>query len=96
MTEAELLALVLEACRALRLRAYHTGDSRGSQPGFPDLVIVGKRVLYRELKSQTGRLSPRQTDWLCDLRSAGADAGIWRPEHWPAEITAELQRLVRM
>lgn len=80
MTEAELLEQVRDACRALRLRAYHTHDSRRSEPGFPDLVIVGPRgILYRELKTQKGRVRPDQADWIFDLTRARQNAGLWRP-----------------
>ncbi|MDA8440464.1 MAG: VRR-NUC domain-containing protein [Propionibacterium sp.] len=80
MTEAKLLDHVRAAARAMRLRAYHTHDSRRSEPGFPDLVIVGPGgVLYRELKTQKGRVRLEQTAWLDDLTRAGQNARIWRP-----------------
>ena len=93
MTETELLVHVVETCRRLGLRVYHSRDSRLDMRGFPDLVIVGRRLLFRELKSQTGRISPAQAEWLAELRQAGQDANVWRPEHWPGEITAQLQVL---
>lgn len=61
---------------------YHTHDSRRSAPGFPDLVLVNPRtgrVLYRELKTSKGRVSPAQREWLDGLTAAGQDAGVWRP-----------------
>lgn len=63
--------------------AYHTHDSRRSAPGFPDLVLVNPRtgrVLWRELKTNKGRVSPEQRAWLDGLASAGQDAGVWRPD----------------
>ena len=53
--------------------------------GFPDLVLVHPQVgvLFRELKSDTGRLSAAQTGWLKTLEEAGADVGVWRPSDWP-------------
>ncbi len=83
MTEAELQACVENAARYRGWRTYHTHDSRRSQPGFPDLVLVfGSRILFRELKTMTGRLRPEQDAWLRDLKTAGADTDIWRPIHW--------------
>lgn len=93
MTEAELLESVRELCGWYRLLCYHTQDSRRCPAGFPDLVIVGKRVLYRELKSQTGIVSVRQVEWLLRLEQAGADAEVWRPEQWPWPITDQLRAI---
>jgi hypothetical protein len=58
---------------------YHTHDSRRSPSGFPDLVIVGDRVLYRELKTAKGKVSDAQAAWLHALVLAGQDACVWRP-----------------
>lgn len=54
---------------------------QGDGAGFPDLVIVTRlrTILYRELKSDTGRLTPEEQFWLDLLREAGQNAGIWRP-----------------
>lgn len=62
---------------------YHTHDSRRSAPGFPDLVLVNPRtgrVLWRELKTNKGRVSPEQRAWLDGLAAVGMDAGVWRPD----------------
>lgn len=94
ISEGQFQALVVDAARQLGLAVYHTHDSRRSEPGFPDLVIVGKRgVMYRELKTAKGVLSMDQKYWLAILHAAGADAGVWRPGLWPAAITHELKVL---
>jgi hypothetical protein len=60
---------------------YHTFDSRKSPSGFPDLVITGPGgVLFRELKTQRGRVTVAQETWLRTLVLAGADACCWRPD----------------
>lgn len=82
MTEAELQNLVAELCAELRLLYYHTYDSRRSVPGFPDCVIVGKSVLFRELKSDSGLLHPVQRRWGSWIRRAGGDWCVWRPRDW--------------
>lgn len=80
MPEKALLEQVREAARVLGLRCYHTHDSRRSEPGFPDVVLVGRHgVLWRELKTHTGRLTRDQQDWIDRLHIAGQDAAVWRP-----------------
>ncbi|QYC54982.1 holliday junction resolvase [Arthrobacter phage Popper] len=62
---------------------YHTFNSRRSQPGFPDLVLINekrRRAMFRELKSSTGRVTEAQHNWLMGMKIAGLDADIWRPE----------------
>lgn len=61
---------------------YHNPDSRRSQAGFPDLVLVSssrRRALFRELKTQDGRVRPKQQAVLLAMVTAGLDAGVWRP-----------------
>lgn len=68
---------------------YHTADSRRSNPGFPDLVMVNartRRTLFVELKAQSGRVSPDQEVWLDALRVAGQTAMVWRPSDWIAGL----------
>ena len=63
---------------------YHTHDSRRSEPGFPDLVLVkGTRVIFAELKSKTGKTTKEQEQWLRALSGVETvDACLWRPEDW--------------
>lgn len=97
MREAELQALVVELAETRGVFGYHTYDSRRSVAGFPDLVLIGARgVLYRELKTATGRVSPEQTYVLEALRAAGEDADVWRPADWPHRIDAEISALGRI
>lgn len=94
--EAYLQSNVLKLCISRRLLAYHTHDSRRSQPGFPDLVIVGPGgVLFVELKSETGRLSPDQKTWQEALAAApGVRWLLWRPaDLHSGRIDEELRKL---
>lgn len=45
--------------------------------GFPDLVLVRERVVWAELKTSTGRLSPEQQAWIESLRAAGQEVYLW-------------------
>lgn len=85
-SERQFQEVVLEAARARGFTLqYHTHDSRRSQPGFPDLVLVNprtRRVLFRELKSAKGRVSEAQKQWGDGLVAAGADFAFWYPSDW--------------
>ncbi len=53
-------------------------------------------VLFRELKSAKGVLSPEQKVWLAALTAAGADAGVWKPADLASgRIEAELKAIRR-
>ena len=80
MTEAVLLAHVKRLAHDLGWLVYHTRDSRGSDPGFPDLHLIrGTRILYRELKTAKGRIRPEQAIYIERLTAAAADVAVWRP-----------------
>ena len=103
MTETELLYAITSGsqkrpglCAQLGIRWYHAHDSRRSVPGWPDLVLVGNSIIFRELKSATGTLRPEQHDWRDVLCVAGADWAIWRPADLESgRIEAELCALIR-
>ena len=83
LTEKQFQQQVIDLAKLRGWHVYHTHDSRRSEAGFPDLVLVrGGVLLYRELKTDTGRLSPAQSTWLNVIDSAGGDAETWRPRDW--------------
>jgi hypothetical protein len=79
MSEADLDKAVRDLLKVHGLFGYHVPDSRGAAAGWPDWVIVGTRVLFRELKSTDGQLSPAQVRVRTLLQAAGSDWGLWRP-----------------
>jgi hypothetical protein len=48
--------------------------------GFPDLVLAHPtgRVIFAELKSDKGKVSPLQSRWITALQQ-GAVVHVWRP-----------------
>ena len=80
MREEEFQQQIIDLAHLYGWLVYHTRDSRRSTPGFPDLVLVRDRVLFREVKMAGGRLSDAQLDWKRRLESAGADFGVWWPD----------------
>ncbi len=97
MTEAELQDQVQLMCRQLGLYCYHTHDSRRSQAGWPDLVIISertKRAVFRELKSQTGRLTSDQKYVGYLLAMCGLSWEVWRPaDLFDGTIATQLAQL---
>jgi VRR-NUC domain-containing protein len=79
LTEKEWQQQIVQLARTLGYRIYHTYDSRRSQPGFPDLVLVRDRVIYVELKRESGKLTDSQISWVESLKAAGAEIYVWRP-----------------
>lgn len=83
LTEAQFQQQVIDLAKLHGYTLiYHTHDSRRSQPGFPDLVLVSERhgrALFRELKTGTGRLTEAQFNWISGMKEAKLNAGIWRP-----------------
>lgn len=94
MSETQLQSAIIEMAKLFGWLYYHTYDSRRSASGFPDLVLVrGRRLIFAELKSDTGTVSPAQRDWIGALRGARCDwptcrsatpfeVYIWRPDDW--------------
>lgn len=81
MTEKVWQREVVRVAREYGWRIYHTLHSVGATPGFPDLVLAHERlgVLFVELKSEKGKTTMAQDDWLATLRAGGARAEVWRP-----------------
>jgi hypothetical protein len=92
MTEAQLQAAVVDLARYLGLTVWHDVDSRRNLAGFPDLVLIGRKVLWLELKRQTGRVRPEQQAFLSRLVRAGQDARVIRPADW---LDGTVERLLR-
>jgi hypothetical protein len=84
--------------RLARLRGfsliYHTRDSRRSDVGFPDLVMIkGRRLLFAELKKQKGsRTTPEQLEWLSALTYVGVETYLWKPSDL---IDGTIDRILR-
>jgi hypothetical protein len=92
ITEAEWQATVEGIARANRWLAFHPADNRpvtsksgtryvqNIKAGYPDLTACrGDRLVFAELKRETGVLSDQQAVWLSALEAAGAECYVWRP-----------------
>jgi len=85
MLEAEFQANVVQLATTTGWRVHHDrGDYReciAGDPGFPDLVLArGGRVVFAELKSDKGKPSAAQLEWLFAVSSRPrAELHLWRP-----------------
>ena len=75
------------------IERYHTFNSRKSEPGFPDEVIVlPRRLIVAELKSERGRVTPDQRRWLDAFGSlCFGEVYLWRPRHL---LSGEIARIL--
>ena len=92
ITEREFQAQVIQYAGLAGWMIYHTYDSRRSQPGFPDLVLVrGDTVIFAELKSDKGKTTADQDHWLYSLDQVQSVAvNLWRPKDW-----SEIEKVLR-
>jgi hypothetical protein len=91
VTEKAWSQTVYEAARWHGWFAYRVLRSKGSAPGFPDLVLIRPpRLVFAELKTGRGRLTKAQVECLALLDDVpGAEVFTWYPEDWD-EITRVL------
>lgn len=103
MSEAELQAATIELAHLLRWRVAHFRPARtahggwrtavaGDGAGFCDLVLVRDWVIFVELKSAKGHLTPEQVSWRDVLVAAGCEWHLWRPADW---TSGEIERVLR-
>jgi hypothetical protein len=95
LTEDEFLAWVVRRCEDAELYWFHSFDSRRDKmTGWPDLVIVGHGILFRELKSAQGAVSAAQSSAGRAIMAGGGNWDVWRPADIEAgRIQRELRQL---
>ena len=93
-SEADFQRAVIDLAHLYRWRVAHFRPAmmrsgrwatpvQGDGAGFPDLILVrARRLLALELKSDKGRATPAQIEWLADLAHAGVEAHVIRPGDW--------------
>lgn len=85
MTESQWAAQVETWLRRGNWIYYHTRNSRGSVPGFPDYIAVHPErgiLLAAELKTETGKVTRVQQQWLDAFGYVDAVREVWRPSSW--------------
>ena len=93
-TEKDLQRSVMDYARANRWRVAHHHDSRRQvrpgvhvgdrdAAGMPDLMLVrDDRLVFVELKSEHGKLTVNQQQWIDALEQTAAEVYTWRPGDW--------------
>ncbi len=92
VSEKDFQAAVVALAKRHGWKCYHPYNSRKSDEGYPDLTLARDRIVWMELKTETGVVSAAQASWNEILLAAGEEAYIFRPSNWPeivAILTAE-------
>jgi hypothetical protein len=85
---------VVELATYCRWEHFHAYDMRRSDAGWPDLVLCRPpELIFAELKTDGGRLTPAQQGWLGRLAASGQEVYVWRPRDFE-EVYARLRRAI--
>jgi len=83
LTEKDFESQIKDLARLFGWKYYHTWRSIHSPAGFPDCVLVRQsRIIFAELKSEKGKVSPAQQEWLDALGNVGdkdVQVYLWHP-----------------
>ena len=97
IAEADFQQAVKELAELNGWKYVHFHDSRRGVPdgrgghklvgdkdarGWPDVVLIRERALFRELKADGKQLTQSQADMIKRMTLAGLDADVWRPADW--------------
>ncbi len=86
LTEKGFMATVVQYAKLCGWMCYHTWNSKHSEPGFPDLVLVRDgEIVFVELKLEKGKVSVAQEKWLSELQKCSSDnvsVIVFRPSDW--------------
>lgn len=80
---------ILDEARADGWLAFHVYDSKRSEPGFPDIVLLRNgECLVFEVKREDGRTTAAQEQWLDAFGAVpGVHSTVIRPRHWDTLVT---------
>lgn len=65
---------------AMNKRGHYMTPVAADGAGFPDLLMIrGQRVIAAELKTNKGRTSAQQKQWLAAFEETPVETFLWRP-----------------
>lgn len=84
ISEKQFQANVVRQAREWGWWVHHETIAYRSGAGMPDLTLVrGSRIVYAELKTMRGKVTPSQAEVIALLMATGkVEAYIWRPDAW--------------
>ena len=91
VTEKDLREQIRDLCKLFGWTMYFSWTSIHSPRGFPDLVLANpekKRIIFAELKSEDGKVTETQREWLNALTACDQEVYLWRPSN--IEAIAEI------
>lgn len=90
LAETAFQAQVVKVAKLFGWWIWHDNSTQGRNvAGLPDLILIRERVIWAELKKETGRVSRAQRDVTALLHGADAEVYLWRPADLP-----EIQRVL--
>jgi hypothetical protein len=104
-SERDFRQMVMSLAKINGWKYYFTWNSQHSVVGFPDMFFCRVKVdaqarndcdvhgemFFAELKSDNGKLSPAQVEWLSILKMCGCETHCWFPKDWD-KIVERLKR----
>ena len=83
--EAAFQAQIVRLAELTGWKVYHTHDSRRSQEGFPDLILIRRtRMIVAELKTRDETTTFDQRIWLgAFIGTSHPEIALWRPDAPP-------------
>lgn len=92
MNEKQFQMLVVSAAEIFGWHCLHIRNSVANPDGVPDLLMWrGDEYLLVELKTERGKLSPKQERWADDAAARGVAVHLWRPSNWDEQIVPMLR-----
>lgn len=83
ITEKQFESQVKGLAKTFGWLYYHTWRSIHSPAGFPDCVFVkGERIIFAELKSEKGKVSESQWEWMEALARTKVEVFLWHPSEF--------------
>jgi hypothetical protein len=79
---AKLHGWLVMHTRAVEIRPGVWKTPLQGHAGYPDLTLAHstRGIIFAELKSDIGRVSPMQKAWHETLSATGAEVHVWRPK----------------